>query len=135
MLREYRVFLRQFFQQYHTTGSVLPSSRSLAKAPLPLRAKNPVIRIIERERIELAREILEVGPGTGAQSTAGPLVTQMKSADRIDRSSSWNDEFVRPTCKSRLATETGVSQKVADRSTTILHKRLEDVPRRAIPTM
>ncbi len=32
MLRDYRVFLKQFFEHYHTTGSVLPSSGSLAKA-------------------------------------------------------------------------------------------------------
>jgi hypothetical protein len=32
MFRETRVFLKQFFRQYHTTGSVLPSSRALAKA-------------------------------------------------------------------------------------------------------
>ncbi len=32
MLHDQRVFLQQFFQQYHTTGSVLPSSRALARA-------------------------------------------------------------------------------------------------------
>ncbi len=50
---ECREFFRQFREQYTTTGSILPSSRSLARAlTRPMRqAKTP-------------RRILEVGPGT-----------------------------------------------------------------------
>ena len=32
MWADYRVFVRQFWRRYHTTGAILPSGRSLAKA-------------------------------------------------------------------------------------------------------
>jgi phosphatidylethanolamine/phosphatidyl-N-methylethanolamine N-methyltransferase len=121
MLREYRVFVRQFFQQYHTTGSVLPSSRSLARA-LCRYVRTPVNRSSANTGEPARREILEVGPGTGAVTAS--LVKQMKPNDRLTLVE-LNDEFVRHM-QTRLANEPPF-QKVADR-TTILHKRLEDVP-------
>lgn len=52
---ECREFFGQFRQSYFTTGSILPSSRALARALAgPLRQRKSAVRI------------LEVGPGTGA---------------------------------------------------------------------
>lgn len=54
--RECREFFQEFRRQYFTTGSILPSSRGLARAlTSPLR-RSP----------NVPRRILEVGPGTGA---------------------------------------------------------------------
>jgi phosphatidylethanolamine/phosphatidyl-N-methylethanolamine N-methyltransferase len=118
MLREYRVFLSQFFRQYHTTGSVLPSSRSLARA-LCRYVRHPSAENYNGGR---PREILEVGPGTGAVTAS--LVTHMSPTDRLTLVE-LNDEFVRHM-QQRLATEPAF-QAVANR-TTVLHKRLEDLP-------
>jgi phosphatidylethanolamine/phosphatidyl-N-methylethanolamine N-methyltransferase len=68
---ECREFFGQFRQQYHTTGSILPSSRALGRAlTRPLRqAKGP-------------RRILEVGPGTGA--VTAEIVRSLKPGDQFD---------------------------------------------------
>lgn len=68
---ECQQFYRQFREQYTTTGSVLPSSRALARAlTRPLRqARTP-------------RLILEVGPGTGA--VTAEIVRQLRPDDRLD---------------------------------------------------
>jgi phospholipid N-methyltransferase len=64
-------FYRQFRDQYHTTGSILPSSRALARAMTrPMRqAASP-------------RRILEVGPGTGA--ITAEIVRQLRPGDQFD---------------------------------------------------
>ncbi len=54
-MREYRLFWREFRQNFTTTGAVLPSGRSLARA---------LSRYVDDPRP--GRRILEVGPGTGA---------------------------------------------------------------------
>src|SRR5271166_1810158 len=54
-LTECRAFYQQFRRQYRNTGSILPSSRGLARALVSQ----------VRRRCGPAR-ILEVGPGTGA---------------------------------------------------------------------
>jgi phosphatidylethanolamine/phosphatidyl-N-methylethanolamine N-methyltransferase len=68
---ECQQFYRQFRDQYHTTGSILPSSRALARAMTrPMRqARSP-------------RRILEVGPGTGAITAA--IVRQLRPGDQFD---------------------------------------------------
>ncbi len=68
---EYTQFYRQFREQYHTTGSILPSSRALARAlTRPMRqACSP-------------RRILEIGPGTGA--VTAEIVRQLKPGDQFD---------------------------------------------------
>lgn len=68
---EYTQFYRQFREQYHTTGAILPSSRALARAMTrPMRqAKGP-------------RRILEVGPGTGA--VTAEIVRQLRRGDQFD---------------------------------------------------
>lgn len=68
---ECRQFYRQFRDQYHTTGSILPSSRALARAlTRPMR--------LMRE----PRRILEVGPGTGA--VTAEIFRQLRPGDRFD---------------------------------------------------
>ncbi|MCI0379499.1 MAG: methyltransferase domain-containing protein [Gemmataceae bacterium] len=66
-----RAFFRQFRQQYHTTGSILPSSRALARALCrPMR------------RATRPSTILEVGPGTGAVTVE--IVSKLRPDDRLD---------------------------------------------------
>src|SRR6516165_8228434 len=68
---ECREFFRQFRQQYDTTGSVLPSSRALARAlTRPMRQQ------------DRPRRVLEVGPGTGAVTRE--IVRQLRADDRLD---------------------------------------------------
>ncbi|MCS7047162.1 MAG: methyltransferase domain-containing protein [Gemmataceae bacterium] len=68
---ECRAFFSQFREQYHTTGSILPSSRALARAlTRPLRASKP------------PRRILEVGPGTGAVTRE--IVRCLRPGDQLD---------------------------------------------------
>jgi phospholipid N-methyltransferase len=70
-LTECREFYQQFRQAYRNTGSILPSSRGLARAlTSPLRRhKEPVA-------------ILEVGPGTGAVTQE--ILRQLRPADLFD---------------------------------------------------
>jgi phosphatidylethanolamine/phosphatidyl-N-methylethanolamine N-methyltransferase len=66
-----QAFYRQFREQYTTTGSVLPSSRALARAlTRPMR------------RAPGPRRVLEVGPGTGA--VTAELVRQLRPGDQLD---------------------------------------------------
>jgi phospholipid N-methyltransferase len=68
---ECREFFRQFRQQYYTTGSILPSSRALARAlTRPMRRRKRPCRI------------LEVGPGTGAVTQE--IVRALGPDDRLD---------------------------------------------------
>ncbi len=64
-------FYRQFREQYQTTGSILPSSRALARAlTRPAR------------RLQGPRRLAEVGPGTGA--VTAELVRQLRPGDQLD---------------------------------------------------
>src|SRR5437773_2246711 len=68
---ECQQFYRQFRAQYHTTGSILPSSRALARAlTRPMR------------QMRTPRRILEVGAGTGA--VTAEIVRQMRPDDQFD---------------------------------------------------
>lgn len=68
---ECREFFHQFREQYDTTGSVLPSSRALARAlTLPMRQHAG------------PRRVLEVGPGTGAVTRE--IVRRLRPDDRLD---------------------------------------------------
>ena len=55
---DYRIFWREFRRAFHTTGAVLPSGRALAEALAHFVRDGDVRRG--------PRQILEVGPGTGA---------------------------------------------------------------------
>jgi phospholipid N-methyltransferase len=64
-------FLRQCRREFRATGSILPSSRFLAKALAS-----------ELSRPRPAASILEVGPGTGSVTAA--ILRQLQPADRVD---------------------------------------------------
>ena len=121
MLRDYRVFLKQFFQHYHTTGSVLPSSGSLAKSLC--RYVGTSDRASSNGSLGgNPREVLEVGPGTGAVTRR--LVQRMGGQDRLTLVE-LNVDFVRHL-RERFDHEPAF-QNVAGR-TQIVHGRLEDLP-------
>ena len=155
MFRDQRVFLRQFFEQYHTTGSVLPSSRALAQAlcrfvdtkspspgqnngaldtavhypsPQPLHPHPGPLPEGEGVAVGIpaqesgAREILEVGPGTGA--VTAQLVRKLQPTDCLTLVE-LNDDFVRHL-QHRFDSEPAF-KAVADR-TQIMHCRLEELP-------
>jgi phospholipid N-methyltransferase len=84
-LAEYRVFWRQFREQYHTTGAVLPSGRALS------RALTHFVRNGVNSTGGKPRRILEVGPGTGAVTTE--IVRDMSPNDRLTLVER-NDQFV-----------------------------------------
>jgi phosphatidylethanolamine/phosphatidyl-N-methylethanolamine N-methyltransferase len=71
MLRDHLEFFRQFRTQFQTTGSIVPSSRHLARA---------MTRQIAVPRGPA--RILEVGPGTGAVTRQ--ILKLLKSGDCLD---------------------------------------------------
>ena len=109
---DYRVFWREFRQQYHTTGAIAPSSRSLARA-LSRFAANPH---------PTPRRILEVGPGTGAVTKA--LVEALGPQDRLDLVE-LNDRFVQ-RLRDRFEHEPAFAA-VGGRSR-VLHQPVETLP-------
>lgn len=68
---EYLLFWQEVWRAYHTTGAILPSSRSLGRA-----LARYVARQAEPQRI------LEVGPGTGAVTRW--ILARMRPEDRLD---------------------------------------------------
>jgi phospholipid N-methyltransferase len=68
---EYTEFYQQFRRQYRNTGSILPSSRGLARA----------LASSFHRRTGPAR-ILEVGPGTGA--VTAEILHQLRPGDRLE---------------------------------------------------
>ena len=71
-LRNQFVFLKQFGEQFETTGSLLPSSRFLAKA---------VTRYLA-QRGDAPIRVLECGPGTGAFTDQ--IVRHLRPDDQFD---------------------------------------------------
>jgi phosphatidylethanolamine/phosphatidyl-N-methylethanolamine N-methyltransferase len=108
----YRVFLEQFWRRYHTTGAILPSGRRLSAA---------LCRYVNDANAG-ARQILEVGPGTGPATAQ--LVERLQPHDHL-RIVELNDTFVR-FLEHRFANEPAF-QRVADRCE-IVHDRLENLP-------
>ncbi len=122
MLRDTRIFLKQFFQHYHTTGSVLPSSGSLAKALCRYvggGGNNGSSGTPENGSPGASRSILEVGPGTGA--VTAQLVRCLGSNDRLTLVE-LNEHFVKHL-QHRFEHEPAFSA-AADR-TQIVHGMLE----------
>lgn len=70
-LREYRLFWQEVWRAYHTTGAILPSSRSLGRA---------LARYVGQAAEP--QWILEVGPGTGAVTRC--ILARMRPEDRLD---------------------------------------------------
>lgn len=108
---ECRAFFGQFRQQYHTTGSILPSSRALARA---------LTRPMRQAR--LPRRILEVGPGTGAVTRE--IVRCLRPGDQLDIVEI-NAEFV-AVIERRFAEEEDFRRK--RRLSKVIHAPLQDVP-------
>jgi len=108
---ECQQFYRQFRQQYHTTGSILPSSKALARAMTrPMRqARSP-------------RRILEVGPGTGA--VTAEIVRQLRPGDQFDIVEI-NADFV-AFLGQRFSEEPDFQRRSAE--SRIIHAPLQDVP-------
>jgi phospholipid N-methyltransferase len=79
-LRDYRVFWQEFRANFHTTGAILPSGRSLARA---------LARHVGQA--DGPQRILEVGPGTGA--VTAQIVKGLRSVDHFDLVE-LNDQFV-----------------------------------------
>jgi phospholipid N-methyltransferase len=127
---DYRVFWREFRQQYHTTGALLPSGRALSRAlarfvregdaALPAKARNgaPTPAVDSSQ----GRQILEVGPGTGA--VTGQIIQAMRANDRLDLVER-NDQFV-AQLRTRLAEDPAFAS-VNDRIT-LHHASVEDLP-------
>jgi phospholipid N-methyltransferase len=99
---DYRVFWREFRQQYHTTGAVLPSGRALSRALVHYVRDNGAAHLAESAAADsnlavweklpyVGRRILEVGPGTGA--VTGQILHAMRETDRLDLVER-NDQFV-----------------------------------------
>jgi phospholipid N-methyltransferase len=80
LLTEYRLFLREFWSHYHTTGAILPSGPWLAAA---------LARFVGKG--DGPQRILEVGPGTGAVTRQ--IARAMRPSDRLDLVE-LNDGFV-----------------------------------------
>lgn len=110
-LRDHRVFWRQFRENFHATGAVMPSGRALGRA---------LARFVGSE--EAPQRVLEVGPGTGA--VTAHIVRRLKPCDSFDLVE-LNAEFVR-RLNERFEGE-GDFRQVAAQSR-VLHQRLEDLP-------
>jgi len=124
MFTNERVFLKQFFSRYHTTGSVLPSSRALARALCRYVGEGSGRPQGTRGTVRTGspQQILEVGPGTGAVTAR--LVRKMLPGDRLTLVE-LNDDFVRHL-QGRFEKEPAFAA-VAER-TEILHTPLEELP-------
>ncbi len=107
----YRVFLKQFFERYHTTGAILPSGPRLAGA---------LCRYLSEGLPP--RQILEVGPGTGPATAQ--IVKRMLPHDRLTLVE-LNDAFVKHL-HARFDSEPDFKQ-VVDQCQ-IVHDRLENLP-------
>lgn len=114
MLVNVRVFWREFRQQYHTTGAVLPSGRALARA---------LARYLTPDGPP--RRVLEVGPGTGAVTAS--IVRRIRPGDRLDLVE-LNERFV-AHLQGRMQSDPAFAA-VAEQ-TRLWHRSVEDVAREA----
>jgi phospholipid N-methyltransferase len=110
-LTDYRLFFRQFRENFQSTGAIAPSGRWLAMA---------LSRYVRGEGD--GRRVLEVGPGTGA--VTGSIVSSLKPADRLDLVE-LNEAFV-ARLEERFKSDPAF-RAVADRAC-ILHRRIEQLP-------
>jgi len=104
-------FFRECRRHFHTTGSILPSSRFLARA-LVSQLKLP----------RLPGRILEVGPGTG--SVTKEIIRHLHREDRLD-AVEINSQFVR-LLKSRLDREW--LKRSQRKQVRIIHSAVEELP-------
>ncbi|REK17987.1 MAG: methyltransferase domain-containing protein [Planctomycetota bacterium] len=111
MLRNHRLFWRQFRQEFQTTGAIAPSGRYLGRA---------LARFVGAS--DGAQRVLEVGPGTGAVTEQ--IVRRLGPHDDFDLVE-LNEAFVR-RLEERFASEPRFSAVAA--RTRVLHERLESLP-------
>jgi phospholipid N-methyltransferase len=131
-LSDYRVFWREFRQQYHTTGALIPSGRALARALASfVRTGEPTVdeslrdsnsAVSERPHYNKVRRILEVGPGTGAVTRE--IVAAMRPTDRLTLVE-LNDQFVE-FLRGRLNDDPAF-RSVSDRIS-LIHASVLDLP-------
>jgi phospholipid N-methyltransferase len=108
------LFFREYLRNFHDTGAIAPSSRWLAKALARY--------VVDRSMADRPRNILEVGPGTGAVTQY--LVRKLAPNDSLTLVE-LNDRFVEHL-RGRLASEaafSAVSSRVQ-----VLHQRVEEAP-------
>jgi phosphatidylethanolamine/phosphatidyl-N-methylethanolamine N-methyltransferase len=110
-LSENRLFFREYLRTFRTTGAILPSGRRLAAA---------LAHYVVGEGT--GRQILEVGPGTGAVTRR--IAVAMRPDDRLDLVE-LNETFV-ARLRAGLAEEPGL-RAIADR-TRVLHTAIEELP-------
>lgn len=104
-------FFRECRRHFRTTGSILPSSRFLARALVtPLKAPRDSGRI------------LEVGPGTGSVTRA--ILRYLRPGDHLD-AVEINYQFVRHL---RARLEKDWSNRTACRQVRIIHSAVEHLP-------
>jgi phosphatidylethanolamine/phosphatidyl-N-methylethanolamine N-methyltransferase len=112
---ECRAFFGQFREQYHTTGSIMPSSRALGRAlTRPMRLAKP------------PRRILEVGPGTGA--VTAEIVRNLRPGDALDIVEI-NAKFVE-VIERRFAEEPEFKRRRGQAK--VIHSPLQEVPGEAV---
>ena len=104
-------FFRECRRHFHTTGSILPSSRFLARA-LVSQLKLP----------RLPGRILEVGPGTG--SVTKEIIRHLHREDHLD-AVEINSQFVR-LLKNRLDREW--LKRSQRKQVRIIHSAVEELP-------
>src|SRR6516165_5632390 len=112
---ECRAFYRQFREQYGTTGSVMPTSRALARALTRPRRAGPS-----------PRRVLEVGPGTGAVTRE--IVRTLRPGDRLEIVEI-NASFVE-VVRRRFEEELDFRRKTLQ--TRVIHSAIQDVEGRAV---
>jgi phosphatidylethanolamine/phosphatidyl-N-methylethanolamine N-methyltransferase len=108
-----RLFVAEFRRNFRTTGAILPSGRRLSQA---------LAHFIRVGPDHPPRQILEVGPGTGAVTRH--LIGSMRSCDRLDLVE-LNQSFV--DCLRQRFRQDSAFQPVADRCR-VLHAPIEDLP-------
>ncbi len=112
-LSELSLFFREFRRNFHDTGAIAPSGRSLARA---------LTRYVRDDSHTGTRRILEVGPGTGAVTRK--IVASLGDDDYFDLVE-LNQAFV-DALRQRFKTDPAFSA-VADRCR-VIHDRIEQLP-------
>lgn len=110
LLHDQRVFWRQFRQNFHSTGAVLPSGRFLARS---------LARYVGTT--DQPQKVLEVGPGTGA--VTDQIIRRLGPHDELDLVE-LNDQFVAHL--QRRFNDEPAFQQVSPRCR-VLHKRVEEL--------
>jgi len=113
---DHRLFLRQFVENFRTTGSVAPSSRWLARSLARFVPGEPVASLDRG-----GRRILEVGPGTGAVTRW--IIPRLSADDTLDLVE-MNGEFV-ARLRQRLAADPAF--RPAAPRVRVLHQAVEDL--------